>query len=828
MEPSQFLSHLPFVKSKTKSADFTLFIGAGFSISAQDSEGKNLPLGMALAKELWSLSYPDEQFDESSTLQDVYELALSLNEKKTEQFMSKRFNVLAETIPDWYATYLRFPWKKIYSLNIDNLIQKSSSKFTTSRPVNSITPFKASRTNNQDLTLDIIHLNGSLADLPKNVTFSKESYAKRGIFPDHLYSELAAELLTTPFIFIGTSADEPELWKYIELRKLEDKIRGRAEKRPRSFIVMPSLNPAKLKLLEKFNVEFLPYTAEVFADLLEKHLNTEITEGITSVKKRNNYSLRGKTEIEFVSELRSTKDMEVRVDDDFLLGGEPTWQDLQTGKVILRDQVTAWTETLIAQIESKKAPDSETKKSVFSLLATAGDGKSTIAKQIALKLDNDGYSVGWIDKESEINKHDFEKIVKNSRKMDALFIDDADMMGVELSTKLVDLYNEGIIKTALCCVRSGKVDRLLNQELLKPYLFSEFNIKKLNNAELEELLKLLDSQNRLGKLKGLSFAERKQKLIEHYNSELIVAMIEATSGMKLEEKISNEYKELEGDEKDIYCSIACTSYERHHLTREDILIMFQSFGSSETFEILDKMQRRGLIKENSRGGFTLRHRKIAEIVVNGLITEGIIQNYFSKIVNMASIRVHCNTNLAHYKKMLKIFLNHNLIHRVTSPEMGRMYYASHEQLLSDDYNFWLQYGCFEMDNSALQKARVFLNNANGVNKDHIFVVTALASLDFMDANKNPSQPAMVKLAEEALEQLKNQIRKQRDPFAYHIIGVQGGKWASRGIIPVDEKYKYLLVIKDLIEEGIRYYPNDERLEEVLKEIQRDILYLKAQ
>jgi hypothetical protein len=59
--------------------------------------------------------------------------------------------------------------------------------------------------------LDVIHLNGTLGDVPDGVTFSVTQYAQRLPGSDPIYRRLSAELLTSPFVFVGTSLDEPPL-----------------------------------------------------------------------------------------------------------------------------------------------------------------------------------------------------------------------------------------------------------------------------------------------------------------------------------------------------------------------------------------------------------------------------------------------------------------------------------------------------------------------------------------------------------------------------------------------------------------------------------------
>jgi hypothetical protein len=89
-------------------------------------------------------------------------------------------------------------------------------------------------------SLEIMHLNGSLDEAPDGVTFSLAQYAQRLAGQDSIYRRLAAELVSSPFVFIGSPLDEPTLWQSIESRRWKGG-RGQQELRPRSYLVSPSV-----------------------------------------------------------------------------------------------------------------------------------------------------------------------------------------------------------------------------------------------------------------------------------------------------------------------------------------------------------------------------------------------------------------------------------------------------------------------------------------------------------------------------------------------------------------------------------------------------------
>lgn len=57
-----------------------------------------------------------------------------------------------------------------------------------------------------DQKLDVIHLNGCVTDDPENVVFSRSQYASR-VGVDAFYSQFAADSITRPIVYIGSTLD---------------------------------------------------------------------------------------------------------------------------------------------------------------------------------------------------------------------------------------------------------------------------------------------------------------------------------------------------------------------------------------------------------------------------------------------------------------------------------------------------------------------------------------------------------------------------------------------------------------------------------------------
>jgi len=202
---------IPHLQTQFKRGRPILFTGAGFSAGALNTTGEPIPGVASLRKQLWGLAFPGEEHDESASLQDLYEKCVLHHSEGLSQLLFKLYTVDENSLPAWYSEILRFPWQRFYTLNIDDLPSAVSRKFTLPRkivPISAVDPQRSPGNVEFYSDLECVHLNGSLQDVPNHVTFSVTQYAERLAQHDPWYLQLSADLLTSPFIFIGTQLDE--------------------------------------------------------------------------------------------------------------------------------------------------------------------------------------------------------------------------------------------------------------------------------------------------------------------------------------------------------------------------------------------------------------------------------------------------------------------------------------------------------------------------------------------------------------------------------------------------------------------------------------------
>jgi len=81
---------------------------------------------------------PGEPIDESSTLGELYQLALRRSVDRLRGLLEQRLSVNTETLPDFYRLYFEFPWARVYTLNVDDLALAAERRFNLPRPLRAV------------------------------------------------------------------------------------------------------------------------------------------------------------------------------------------------------------------------------------------------------------------------------------------------------------------------------------------------------------------------------------------------------------------------------------------------------------------------------------------------------------------------------------------------------------------------------------------------------------------------------------------------------------------------------------------------------------------
>ncbi len=653
-----------------------------------------------------------------------------------------------------------------------------------------------------------VHLNGLLDDLP-DVVFSDQQYGKRAASSDPWYAHLVSELASHSIVFVGTTLDEPPLWSHIELR---GRKAGHRELRPRSYLVTPSLSRTRATILEAYNVVWIEMTQDTFAEEVLKDFIGEVDAGFSLVSKVRGTT--GSRLIERVADLRGKTHEDLR---SFLLGREPAWPDVESGFAVEREYDVSLRDNAESQANG-----------VVLITGTAGSGKSASLLRIALAFESEGKDVGVLNLDTELGISRIRESIRDAS-LDVLVIDDADEFGTSTGPLLSDLCADNPEMLIVAAMRSTRLEQLSVLGHLAGETNSEYPVPNLEDSDIDLLIDALDRANRLGVLKGLSLDQQRGMFRRHANRQLLVAMIEATSDERFDEKVRAECTELPSDLAEVYATIALATSFRQHLTSSEVLLAIGD-SSNEALNRIQRLINAKLVIRTEGDQLRVRHRVVADRVLDHYRIDGSLGEVIRGL--MFAMATSVGPSVSRHSRPWRILirlLSHELMIRFSAGnlEVPRAAYDDVENLLADEPHYWLQRGRFETEAGDPVRAQNFCDQARGLAPDDPLVKTGWSAITLRRAAENPGAPGAVDRVAEALDELESAIadRGKRDVHPYHVMGSQGLSWARRAPMGRETKVKFYEYLRSCVNEGRTFHPSSRELAQLSEDIERDYLML---
>lgn len=803
---------LQYLRGRLARGELGVFTGAGFSSGGIATDGSPIPSVKELKAILWPIAFPSTDLDDLASLGDIFDCALQQSPGRLRETLENCLRVDDRALPAIYEEWFRVPWRRMYTVNIDDLDAAALRRFALPLQYRVIS-YKSAVPSQSSATW-VVHLNGVLDDFP-DVTFSAPQYAARLPGREPWYATLAADLLNNAFIFVGTSLDEPPLWQHLELRG----TRGPrlVELRPRSFLVAPELSQPRQRLLTQFNIEWIPLSAEEFARQVFPALAPEIERGTTAIQQRQ-ASQSATPSYRLISDLRS--EARPTVASQYLLGRAPHWSDITDGFAITR------------AFETQPEPSRVLLAPRFTLFTgTAGTGKTTTLMRACLELEASGLKVGWVDTDAELPVRRFREAIA-AEELDVLGIDDLDVFRAQAAPLITGLLRDRPELRILAAARSSRADRFGLLDFLNVVDGKNVVVPSLEDADIDLLLDALAAAGVSGELRGMSIGDQRLKLREHCGRQLLVSMIEVTSGRPFRDKIEDECHQLEGDARFLYSLVALATRSRSWLSRQEVLVASNA-PSLDTLNSLEQLVRQHLIIEPRRDQLVLRHRVVAEVAVDYYRRERHLAAAVRGLLfAMATQEVTLANRSSRQFRLLRQLINHKFL----SEEVGdlaqvRGIYDEVQTLLMEDYHFFLQRGSLEVEVGDLSLAENYLRQAHGMNESDFRVQTASAYMNLKKASRDAAVGASGwrEGAADAFAELSSALdtRGAEDSYPWHIFGSQGLAYVRRAPLQPSEKAQILDMLRGRMNQALRLHSGSAELRQLRDDVEREYLLLSV-
>lgn len=721
-----------------------LFTGAGFSYGAINGNNETLPLGSDLKDILLTkfIGYKKESSEyielHNQSLSDVYEYCENFfTPEKAADFLKELFSEC--TPKNYHSIIADYNWRKIYTINIDDLMERSSKlgKFVIQNQRRRVTSY------NVDRKIEYIKLHGCVNNPNLGFIFSTSSYidlmASGG---DYRFQSLSTDLQTEDFVFIGTEMNEIDISFFFKLQK-----HGGDSRNGQLYFINPKPTPIFESKIQKYGGHIIRMTCEEFAEWLKSNKFSK-NNGITL---SNHFTENYRNVSHFIE---SHKNLPY-TDSHLYFGYSPKWEDILFDWDFKSKQI----EEIFQNILHFESINDE--NIVISLICKTLSGKSVFIKRLAYYLHNDGCSVyEYIGR--EFNYRSFiNNSIQSSNDRIVLVVDHGSSYYSTIS-KLLNEYPKG--KRLIVLVADRPFFHLKKRYCLVPHTnFAEYDvsISKLKECDrlalAQSIIKTLDDKGYLGVLKGKSSEECVKYILKINDLGSIVYNL--TEGISFKKRYINNYNKIDLSNCDLNDALVALSIfqvlDLPYLPI-DILCLWKRDLFSSIFNKLDDF-----IKFENNNGISLRTN-----ILTNLIISKISKPHLMKIVKELLILIAPNISncVSYWNDIQSRLMKVNLLHsKLNIPHLKiKEMFRKIKSYYNDDANYWIQVGIVEQKIGDYYRALNHFKQAEVLSPNSYLVQNALARNYLRMANSSENMEEAQVFFEEGKMRMLELIRNKDD------------------------------------------------------------------
>lgn len=584
-------------------------------------------------------------------------------------------------------------------------------------------------------------------------------------------------------LFMADDISSPGIW-----RRIASRAAGKPAMQGRAYLVCPELPPQYAAALPLFRVGWFKCSVEEFTSDVLIPERQEFATGLARLSRRRSTPT-PRPDLSVDGSLRAAGEGSR----DYLLGRSPTWGDIVNGFAA----ELSLAQTVIRASEGDSA-------SILIAAGTAGSGRTTALMQSALALRGAGQAVGWIDRSVTSSFTDILEDIRTQH-FDVLFIDDADMFGPDTVRLLGQMRIENPACRIVVGVRSTRAFLLdsLTDKITLPQ-------EALTASDVGNLIDVLRRHKAIAN-RRLSDHDVRRSILETGKGQLLVGMIQATSGLPFAEKIASECAQLDRSELLIYGSLAIASAEKASMTEDEILEAAPGDANEGWSAFKRLLKARLVVREHGTDRFEVRHRVVAEEVRVYLRRRGLLQvAVMNALRAFAAASVGLRSVSNPDRKAFIRLLNHTYLIslQLTSDDVREIYDAV-EDLLDDDFHYWLQRGSFEVEagdeTAAMHDLTSAMTTLGGEQDPKVLTEFAYLRLRIARRVRTPEAD---RLALEGIRDLHSVVRREgvNSPHTFSILAKEGAAWLEDAGLGRSETGQLALETAAMLTLGARLDP----------------------
>lgn len=721
-----------------------LFLGAGFSLSGQTRDNQNIPTGnqlkSILVKELLKINEQDADFEEISS----YSLAQvcqtythSYSHEGLHDFLTYFFS---ETKPaEFHYLLTKYFWKKIYTTNIDDLVENIYSKNSCE-----LIPQQSKRKNlyHKERATHYFKLHGSVRNPSEGFTFSTDEYINSMITTtDFRFSSLSTDMHSEHFIFVGSNFDDFNIDYYLKIYENT----GFASSRGKLFFINPKPSLLLKKKIEKIQGVLIEWSTQEFLVFLDDVVKESTKNKAFSVSKElESLSFNSLSVIK-----NKILDLE-KYQSKLYLGFEPKWEDILADWDFIDRDLKMDFEEFIGRIPTNKT-------GIYSLVGKAYVGKSTFLKRLGIILKDNGYEVynyngrffNFYPFYQYIKKSDYDKF--------ALIVDNAG-------------YNYGPIKQLLGMVPKDKKVVVLTASRPFYHLKYRYNLigcyfheyefsNQISISYAESILDKITEKGYLGELAKIDSTEHRIMTIKR-NNDVMSTLFSITYGTGFIQRLTKDLQPLlfeNSDTKDILISLAI--FNKVELIDFPVELLNQMTNNRNN-EFLAKIEN--FVKFTSNRSIQLRSTFFVSNILSSTDKTRILSQ-IKRILIIISSQID-DINHTYWNEILAGLIREKSLRKIlnfTSKEIQHLLYGIRNYYY-DNFNYWIQLGISEQREKEFEKALNHFKVAESLRKNSYMVQNAIGRNFLKQANSIDNVEVSKKYFEQGETILKKLIEEREE------------------------------------------------------------------
>lgn len=687
---------------------YHLLVGTGINSDCIGGDGLPIPDSKGLAEQLIT-DFRLKTDGEDINLRRAYEGVENLRDTKSRgrtQYFKSRFS---NCTPKWQELIFRLNWRRIWTLNIDDVLENASKIYNKS--LATTREFYTYSWNDAFVEIDrgkdivqIVHLHGYSLN-SENLIFSIMEYLKALTTRNSWHPVFGDEYQQDPFIVIGSNLrDELDLHEFIIRGNQSQILLGRP-----SLIVLKEFTEFQRAECLKWGLIPVKSDAENFlrklipgVQKLEAKMAETITTGTTTLP------LEAKTFLEQFRPLKSNKKQQViPYGHDFYAGYEPIWAD------ILNDLDVRFeaTENIHRDIEAILKSDVD--QQLYYIAGDPGTAKSVTLLRIAHNLIALGKDIYIFRGEERPSINSITWWLKHSPNTILLFDNVADFMA-EIK-ELCYKCKENNIKLLIVAAERTRREGLIVDELEYSYLhkYKKTKLGYLTDSDISNLIDKLKKQGRLGVITPKFPGEQIEYFRKVSNRELFPAMTNLEGGQGFLNRVTKEYKsDIKKPElKQVY-ALTCVAHALGYSLPAAIVSSATEIPLSDIMhEVLEGQLFRIVIPDNK--GLKTRHRVIASHVLEQAFTK---EERFELAKNLAihlspHISISAIVQKSLYYRIVRELMDEQIVLRWMDVKLAQKFYEELRPFYDWDARYWEQRALAEARMDHLDKAMSFAETA---------------------------------------------------------------------------------------------------------------------